>query len=558
MISFQNLKKIKQKQRQVAIRKALILVGSSCPVDGDEEFLSASAEMIAKKIARKEPRWTATNVVKAYIRSAIRSNEKNNFMTEVFFVEAIEQAALLDEELACGKPPRGPLHGVPVSFKDTYNISGYDSSLGMSMFVSKPSLEDSALVKMIKDMGAVILFKTNVPQTLFAFECSNPIFGRTFNPFSATYTCGGSSGGEAVSLASNSSALGFGSDIGGSLRIPAHYCGIYALKPSSDRFPLAGHFSIVEGFEGVRVVTGPMARSVLDLKFITKAILSSEPESYDFSCIPLSWRESLRSTNFKVFGYYFEDEFTLTSPACRRAVRMVIDSLKAFGHKVVEIRPPSSFDAVEIFIGLTSSDGYKRVYDFVKKDPMEKNIWLPMLASWVPYFLKRAIGYIVENIICDPKFSMVFKAVGKKKTIEYCHLIYRRNLYRKEWFKIWNEYKLDGIIAPTNPLPALPHNGTASVSAIAASTFIYNLLNYSVGSLPVTYVDRTMDVLSDEYKKWDGLIHQKLYQSSRPLYDPDKMHGLPVGVQVIAQQWQEEKVIEMMSDIENALNALNG
>lgn len=153
----------------------------------------------------------------------------------------------------------------------------------MSMFVSKPSLEDSALVKMIKDMGAVILFKTNVPQTLFAFECSNPIFGRTFNPFSATYTCGGSSGGEAVSLASNSSALGFGSDIGGSLRIPAHYCGmicwngkcikilgIYALKPSSDRFPLAGHFSIVEGFEGVRVVTGPMARSVLDLKFITK------------------------------------------------------------------------------------------------------------------------------------------------------------------------------------------------------------------------------------------------------------------------------------------------
>ncbi|CCJ28140.1 unnamed protein product, partial [Pneumocystis jirovecii] len=344
--------------------------------------------MIAKKIARKEPRWTATNVVKAYIRSAIRSNEKNNFMTEVFFVEAIEQAALLDEELACGKPPRGPLHGVPVSFKDTYNISGYDSSLGMSMFVSKPSLEDSALVKMIKDMGAVILFKTNVPQTLFAFECSNPIFGRTFNPFSATYTCGGSSGGEAVSLASNSSALGFGSDIGGSLRIPAHYC-------------------------GVRVVTGPMARSVLDLKFITKAILSSEPESYDFSCIPLSWRESLRSTNFKVFGYYFEDEFTLTSPACRRAVRMVIDSLKAFGHKVVEIRPPSSFDAVEIFIGLTSSDGYKRVYDFVKKDPMEKNIWLPMLASWIPYFLKRAIGYIVENIIFkpfdDPTQSLCFK-----------------------------------------------------------------------------------------------------------------------------------------------------
>ncbi|KAG4304089.1 hypothetical protein PORY_002453 [Pneumocystis oryctolagi] len=560
MGSFQNFKKIKQKERQVAIRKALILVGSSCPVDGDEEFLCESAETIAKKIAGKEPRWTATNVIKAYIRCAIRNNEKSNFITEVFFVEAIEQAILLDEELANGKPPRGPLHGVPVSFKDTYNISGYDSSLGMSAFVCKPSSEDSALVKMVKDMGGVILFKTNVPQTLFAFECSNPIFGRTFNPFSTSYTCGGSSGGEAVSLASNSSALGFGSDIGGSLRIPAHYCGVYSLKPSSDRFPIAGHFAIVEGFEGVRIVTGPMTRSVLDLKFITKVrvILSSKPELYDFSCIPLPWKESLESTkNFKVFGYYFEDEFTLTSPACRRAVRMVVDSLKAFGHKVVEIRPPNSFDAVEIFIGLTSSDGYKKVYDFVKSDPMEKSIWLPMLASWIPYFLKCAIGYVIENVIHDPKFSMIFKAVGKRKIIEYCRLINRRNLYRKEWSKIWNEYKLDGIIAPANPLPALPHDGTTSVSAIAASTFIYNLLNYSVGSLPVTRVDRTIDILSDEYKKWDGLIHQRLYQSSRPLYDPDKMHGLPVGVQVIGQQWQEEKVIEMMGDVENALKILN-
>ncbi|KAG5440027.1 hypothetical protein PCK2_000635 [Pneumocystis canis] len=315
---------------------------------------------------------------------------------------------------------------------------------------------------MIKDMGAIILFKTNVPQTLFAFECSNPIFGRTLNPFSSGYTCGGSSGGEAVALASNASALGFGSDIGGSLRIPAHYCGIYSLKPSSDRCPLKGHFGIVEGFEGVRVVSGPMARSLLDLKFITKIVLSSRPELYDFSCIPLPWRESLQSNNLKVFGYYFEDGFTSTSPACRRAVCMVVDALKASGHKVVEIRPPSSLDAVEIFIGLTSSDGYKEVYDFLKKDPMEKNLRLPILASWIPYFFKCVIGYVIENIICDPKFSTVFKAVGKKKTLEYYRLICRRNLYQKEWSKVWNNYKLDGIIAPSSPLPALPHDGTTS------------------------------------------------------------------------------------------------
>lgn len=234
---------------------------------------------------------------------------------------------------------------------------------------------------------------------------------------------------------------------------------------------------------------------------------------------------------------------------------MVIDSLKAVGHKVVEISPPSPFDAVEIFIGLTSSDGYKGIYDVVKNDPLEKNLRLPILASWIPYFLKCVIGYVIENIICDPKFSMIFKAVGKKKFTEYCRLVYRRNLYCEEWFKLWSDYKLDGIIAPTNPLPALPHDGTTSVSAIASSTFIYNILNYSVGVIPVTYVDCSIDALTDEYKKWDGIMHQKLYQSSRPLYDSNKMHGLPVGVQVIGQQWQEEKVIEMMSDVENALKA---
>ncbi|KTW25891.1 hypothetical protein T552_03165 [Pneumocystis carinii B80] len=556
MVSFQNFKRIKQKERQAAIRKAMVLVGSSFPEDGDEEFLTASAETIAKKIAERESRWTSENVVKAYIRSCIRNNEKMNFITEVFFVEAIEQAILLDRELSLGKLPRGPLHGVPVSFKDTYNISGYDSSLGISTFVCKPSLDDSALVKMIKNMGAVILFKTNVPQSLFTFECSNPIFGRTLNPFSSEYTCGGSSGGEAASLSSNSSALGFGSDIGGSLRIPAHYCGIYSLKPSSYRFPSKGHFGIVEGFEGIPVVSGPMTRSISDLKFITKTVLLSRPELYDFSCIPLPWKEPLQSeNNLKVFGYYFEDGFTLTSPACRRAVRMVVDSLKAAGHKVVEIRPPSSLDAVEIFIGLSSSDGYKKIYDAIKKDPLEKNLRLFVLSTWIPYFMKSIIGYIIENIICDLKLSVVFKASGRKKFTEYCHLVHRRDLYRNEWFKIWNHYKLDGIIAPSNPLPALPHNGTMNVAPIAASTFIYNLLNYSVGCLPVTFVDSSIDVLSDEYKKWDGIMHQKLYQSSQPLYNPDKMHGLPVGVQVIGQQWQEEKVIEMMFDVENALKA---
>lgn len=141
--------------------------------------------------------------------------------------------------------------------------------------------------------GAVLFVKTNVPQTMFMFECSNPLWGRTTNPYNDKYTCGGSSGGEAALLAMDGSAIGMGSDIGGSLRIPTAYCGIYSLKPSHGRISAIGargkqnkssaggwrYFNLavfpdtVPGFEGIKTVVGPMGRCVLRLRYT----LSSNP-----------------------------------------------------------------------------------------------------------------------------------------------------------------------------------------------------------------------------------------------------------------------------------------
>jgi amidase len=157
----------------------------------------------------------------------------------------LERAEKLDDYQKSHSTTVGPLHGIPFTLKDTFAVEGYDCSLGISTFANRPYKTSSALYSTLTQLGAVLIAKTNVPQTLLTFECNNPIFGETHNPIVTGFTCGGSSGGEGVVLARNASAIGFGSDIGGSLRIPAAWCGIYSLKPTRGRFTTRGHHGII-------------------------------------------------------------------------------------------------------------------------------------------------------------------------------------------------------------------------------------------------------------------------------------------------------------------------
>ena len=126
----------------------------------------------------------------------------------------------------------GPLHGIPTTLKDQFDVKGYDSTLGYLSRALSPAKDDAVLVKMLRSLGAVIVAKSNLPQSIMWCETENPLFGLTTNPYSRDYTPGGSTGGEAALIACGASALGFGTDIGGSIRIPSHMMGIYGLKPS--------------------------------------------------------------------------------------------------------------------------------------------------------------------------------------------------------------------------------------------------------------------------------------------------------------------------------------
>ena len=173
----------------------------------------------------------------------------------------------------------------------------------------------------LRAAGAIVIAKTNVPQTLLAFESSNPLWGRTLNPWSTAHTPGGSSGGEGAVLATDGAALGVGSDVGGSIRIPAGYCGIYGLKPGQGRVSYDGSIGASAlvytrssscfsfwpgpnpGFEAVRAVAGPMGRSVVDLERMARVLFGARDGGHAYFPAPVPYRDVTLPEKLR-FGYY--------------------------------------------------------------------------------------------------------------------------------------------------------------------------------------------------------------------------------------------------------------
>lgn len=233
------------------------------------------------------------------------------------------------------------------------------------------------------------------------FETTNPVFGRTANPWLATHTCGGSSGGEAALLAAGGSALGLGTgtrggqpfaltvlipcaDIGGSVRIPAFYCGIFALKPSAGRVSNQGRMSSCPGQESIQAVAGPMARTVHDVDLLTRIIMGRATTLWD-PLPPAPYQEvNIPASTRLRFGFYTFDGCYRISPANERAVLDTVAALRAAGHEVVEFAPPDLTRAVELFIGLSSADGYSTIQAPIGNDP-EVGHWL----DWIAHFLVR-------------------------------------------------------------------------------------------------------------------------------------------------------------------------
>jgi len=548
----------KQAQREKLI-SAITATGKVEVSAEHNEILRSTASDIVAAIEQKK--WTAKQVVSAFIARAAVAQKVTNCYTEILFESALQEAEELDRQFSKTQSLKGPLHGVPITFKDQFEIAGYDATIGFTRWANKPATEDADVVKQIRAAGGIIIAKTNVPQTMLSFECSNPLWGKTLNPWSKDHTSGGSSGGEAASLACDASVIGIGSDIGGSLRIPTHYCGIYSLKPTVRRISTVGTKSPTPGYLNIVATLGPMARSVADLKLTSKLLFGASSPHTPQALPPVPYRDHKLPSKLR-FGYYFSEGIVKASPASQRAVLETVAALRSQGHECVQFDIPDGPRALGLFAGLSSADGYKTLTSHLGPDPKEKSLFLvtlgPKLPSLVRWLALKLLG-IVKN---DTIFAQGLQNSRVRSTDEEWALVNQKNEYVKQFYKeVWDKHSFDGIITPVQAGPAMPHGATATLSPLACPTFLYNIVDSPIGILPVTRVDPSRDALDDEWIKGPGhgsvLLEQDYYLKSQPVYDATKMAGLPIAVQVIGRAWEDEKVLEMLDVVDRALGPRN-
>ncbi|KAJ3502932.1 hypothetical protein NLJ89_g8664 [Agrocybe chaxingu] len=519
----------------------------------------------------------------AYAKRALVAQKNTNCLTDIMFEEALAIPSVanwglgVDSDTSINEVARErSLLGVPVSIKgessrrrrhrsgptyifsltDTVNIAGYDTTIGYSRNVGRPAAASSAIVRLLQDAGALVHAKTTVPTGLLALETVSDVYGRTTNPYNQDYSAGASTGGGGALLACGGSKIEIGTDIAGSVRIPAHFCGIWSLKGSSGRFPGWGTEPAMKGLLSVPIVASPMAGNLEDLREFWKRVISSEPWQYDHTCVPLPWKNvNLQDEGRKLkWGVMWEDGTVPPTPACRRALTTVVTALKRQGHEVVDFQPPDVFEGMKIGYQLLLSDGGQQTKDLLMPGetvtPAAKSL-LDLLQ--LPRFVKKVLAYFMSWT--DPVSSQLYEVMHKKTVVEERALIAARDAYMADWHKKWTDEGLDFVLTVPFPLPAVENGATEKTTLMTAGyTFLFSLLDYTAGVLPVTVVDKDLDALpanfaqSAKYKSLSAIA-----KGAYSVYDAEKMHGLPLGVQIASRRLEEEKVLEGMQVIETAL-----
>lgn len=300
------------------------------------ELISAPLETIAGLIRRREV--SPVEVAEAYLHQVSRLNPALNAIVTLA-PDVIERAKMAEEAVMRGDS-LGSLHGIPLTVKDTIETAGLRTTSGSVVRADYVPQTDAPAVARLKAAGAIILGKTNPAEMAMDYTADNPVFGRTNHPRNAALTPGGSSGGEAVAIATGMSPAGIGSDLAGSVRIPAHFCGIAGLKPTAGRVPGEGQFPPSTGPYSLGAVVGPLARRVGDLRLLLGALSNRTEPSRDVHGARVAW--------------YTHDGVSLVTEETARAVKAVARVLTEAGLVVEERRPPHVERGYELWLKLFS------------------------------------------------------------------------------------------------------------------------------------------------------------------------------------------------------------
>ncbi|KAK3588105.1 hypothetical protein CHS0354_012163 [Potamilus streckersoni] len=536
----------RQKECQKAFRK---LDDDLNSLNFDEEALQAICNLPTSELQEglQSGKYSALEVLAAYQTKALQVNKRLNCVTEPI-LEAKANAKSLDEHAE----KEGLLYGIPVSLKENYQLKGYDCTMGLVNYTGKLFKDDAVLVKVLRKQGAIPFVRTNIPQIMMTYECSNPIYGRTDNPYDATRTPGGSTGGEAALITAGGSIIGFGSDIGGSIRVPSHFCGCYGLKTTPERLSQKGISSLSKGQFIVSGSVGPMARDLDGLVLATKAILCDYMYALDRSIPPLSFRDEIfQSKRPLKIGYYVNDGYLQSVPACQRAVMMAKTALEAQGHTVISFDPPDVPRMwTELYLKTVAGDGGRKFYEAIQKDIPDRCVWNLLFITRVPRWLLWCMKTIIRLVTQDPVHTEgLMSSKGCRSVCEWWQQAEVVEAYKDKFMKKWDDLGLDGVICPVFACVAVPHGYVTEIIGAGTYSMLYNVLNYPAGSLPLT------KVTSEDVQQLENYPNRRYFEKNIKKASEGSI-GLPVNVQCVCLPFQEELVLRVMKEIETGLKSM--
>ncbi|KAG8780767.1 hypothetical protein FRC15_009276 [Serendipita sp. 397] len=488
--------------------------------------------------AIKARKYSAVQTLTAFCKVAVASQDLTNSLTEIFFDEAFERAKQLDEILTTTGKVVGPLHGLPVSIKDHVLVKGHDTASGYASWAYKTYADrDAAAVKILRDAGALIYVKTANPQTLLALECNNNVYGRTVNPHNRKLSPGGSSGGEGALVACHGSPLGVGTDIGGSIRVPAAWSGIYGLKPSVARLPHTGLLGSHDGMDNIVGCMGPMATSARDLNLFCKVMLQYEAWVVEHQNLYIEWRTELaeQGTGLPdrlVFGILADDGVVCPHPPIKKAIEETKRALVAAGHEVIDYIPMSHQESWDLIVKLYFLDGGAEYFETLAESGEPP----------IPSF-----EWIVSHTNGRAPYTMA----------EMFKLNAQRENFRARAHAHWNESAkrtttgrpVDAILTPVAPTLAVPHD---TVRWWGYSSY-WNLVDYPAAVFPVgrlkasEWANSTRDSLPQPRNDTEKFI--------RDQWDPKTYDNAPISLQLVGRRHMEEKTLALLNIVEQATKA---
>jgi amidase len=448
----------------------------------------------------RERQISPVDLVDAHLRHIEKHNPKINAFVRVLADQARQSAKQAETAVMRGEA-LGLLHGVPVTIKDSFDIDGLPTLCGSKFRLDHRASEDATAVARLRAAGAIILGKTNCPEFLYNYETDNYTTGRTNNPWDLTRTAGGSSGGESAAIASYCSAGGIGSDGGGSIRIPAHFCGIAGLKPTPGRVSAAGHFPAISHPGGLLGVGGPMARSANDVRLLFAVLAGYDTQDPFSAPVPIQVPKA-NGIRIGVMEQFYK---VPVRPEIREVVQKAARTLEQIGFNVEPFMPKGLERAPNLwwfFFGQLPAPQIKKFIENREQD-----------AHWTgTEFVTQALKEAA------PTATDVLDNLAERDTMRAAMLRQMESV--------------PVIIGPPCGVPAFHHrerrwpgNGKSIglFEAMMPAT-PFNLLGFPAAVIPF------------------GMTSE----------------NIPMGVQIVGRPWEEELVLEVAVKLEEARGRFSG